>query len=278
MKVRFWGVRGSIPVPGPETLRVGGNTTCVSVETNDHIIVFDAGTGIRKLGQYLEQGRQSALKGCIFLSHYHWDHIQGLPFFAPAFRPKNRFHLFGEKKGSGDLYAVLSEQMQIPYFPVSMDAQEGLVTFNEIQPGDVVRVQTGLNVLTTELNHPNGAVGFRIETADGTVCIITDHEHPDDGLDPSVIEFARGADVLIHDAPYDPGEKRGPKKGWGHSSWEEAALVARSAQVRRLFLSHHDPDRTDADLDDVLVKARKVFGNTNIAMEQTHFNIKGADF
>lgn len=278
MKVRFWGVRGSIPVPGPTTLRVGGNTTCVSVETDDHIIVFDAGTGIRRLGQYLEQGRQSALKGCIFLSHYHWDHIQGLPFFAPAFRAENRFHLFGEKKGNGDLYDVLSEQMQIPYFPVPMDAQEGMVTFNEIRLGDVVRVHTGLNVSTTRLNHPNGAVGFRLDAVDGSVCVITDHEHPEDRLEESVVAFAKGADILIHDAPYDPDEKRGPRKGWGHSSWEEAALTARTAEVGRLFLSHHDPDHTDGDLDEILVKARQVFADTDLAMESIHVEIGAPDF
>ena len=269
MLLRFWGVRGSIPVPGASTARVGGNTTCVSIERDGYIAVFDAGTGIRRLGQFLEQEPGRTLGGCIFLSHYHWDHIQGLPFFQPAFRSDNRFHLFGEQKRGADLYTILREQMQTPYFPVTMVAQQGLVTFNAIEAGKHYTLRNGINIETMRLNHPGGAIGFRVTTEGGCICIVTDHEHSFEGIDASVVEFARGADILIHEAPYDHDDKQTSRRGWGHSSWQEAAEVAMRAEVGRLFLSHHDPDRTDDDLDFVLGKARRIFPRTEIATETT---------
>lgn len=270
MELRFWGVRGSIPVPGSETLEVGGNTTCVSIEHNGYFLVFDAGTGIRRFGQYLEKSTHSvSAGGCIFLSHYHWDHIQGLPFFAPAFRAENRFHLYGEQKRGVELEDILAEQMQPPYFPVSMDAQEGLVTFNGIEPGNSLGFGSDICVRTIRLNHPNGAIGFRIDSPEGSVCIITDHEHSHDPIDATIVEFARGVDILIHDSPYDPDEKQGPRKGWGHSSWEEAAMTAKAAEAGMLYLSHHDPDHSDAQVFDKLVRARLVFNSTDIATETT---------
>ncbi|NNJ76013.1 MAG: MBL fold metallo-hydrolase [Anderseniella sp.] len=269
MQLRFWGVRGSLPIPGPDTLVVGGNTTCVSVEHDNNIFVFDAGSGIHRLGEYLEEDERSGWTGAIFLSHYHWDHIQGLPFFAPAFRSENRFHLFGEEKKGLDLYELLAEQMQAPYFPVSMEAQQGLVTFNPLEAGDCIDVCEGVQVKTLRLNHPNGAIGYRLEAGDLSVCIITDHEHPNDELDWSVVEFARHATILIHEAQYDPEEKRGPKSGWGHSSWQEAAQVAEQAGAGMLFLSHHDPARTDTQMIPLLSRARRIFDKTEIATEAT---------
>lgn len=269
MELQFWGVRGSIPVPGSETLKIGGNTTCVSIQHNGYTLVFDAGSGIRNLGKHLEANSHASSGGCIFLSHYHWDHIQGLPFFTPAFRAENRFHLFGERKKGVDLHAILAEQMQTPYFPVPMDAQEGLVTFNEIRPGETLDIHAGMTIHSIRLNHPSGAVGFRIECADGSVCIITDHEHSDDGIDAPIVEFAKNADILIHEAPYEPEESRGPRKGWGHSSWEEAALTAKAANVKTLFLSHHDHERSDDEIFQRLDKARQVFEATEIATETT---------
>lgn len=269
MELQFWGVRGSIPVPGFDTLKIGGNTTCVSIEHNGYTLVFDAGSGIRKLGQHLEENTHASSGGCIFLSHYHWDHIQGLPFFTPAFRAENRFHLFGERKKGVELQNILAEQMQTPYFPVSMDAQEGLVTFNEIRPDETLELSAGMNVRSIRLNHPGGAVGFRIDCPSGSVCIITDHEHSNDGIDAPVVEFARNADILIHEAPYDPEEKRGPRNGWGHSSWEEAALTAKAADVGTLFLSHHDHEQSDDVIFQRLEQARHVFESTEIATEST---------
>ncbi len=275
MELRFWGVRGSIPVPGPHTTKVGGNTTCVSLQQDDRILVFDAGTGLRQLGRYLEDKDRSYWKGSVFLTHYHWDHIQGLPFFEPAFRSENRFHMYGEQKRGFSIQKILSEQMQPPYFPVSLDALEGVVTFIELRADVELEVFPGAVLRTVRLSHPNGALGYRLDSQQGSLCFITDHEHPAEGLSESVVNFVRGTTVLIHDAQYTPEEKRGPRAGWGHSSWEEAALTAREAGVKRFFLIHHDPDRIDEDVAVILQKARRVFSNTELPTERSVYDFEG---
>jgi phosphoribosyl 1,2-cyclic phosphodiesterase len=267
MELRFWGVRGSIPTPGPSTAKSGGNTTCVSLRLRDYIFVFDAGTGIRELGKYLEDKDRASWRGSLLLTHYHWDHIQGLPFFSPAFRSENRFHIYGEPKKGTSIQEILSEQMQPPYFPVSLDSLEGLVTFVEIRPDLKLEILPKIFLHTIRLNHPGDALGYRLDSPEGSVCIITDHEHSNEGLSESVVEFVHKATILIHDAQYTPDEKRGAKSGWGHSSWEEAALTARKAMIDKLYLLHHDPDRSDAALEVILNDARKVFPNTKIAAE-----------
>jgi ribonuclease BN (tRNA processing enzyme) len=157
--------------------------------------------------------------------------------------------------------------MQPPYFPVSLDSLEGLVTFVEIRPNLTLEIMPKIFLRTIRLNHPGGAIGYRLESPDASVCIIFDHEHSDEGLSDSVVKFVHKANILIHDAQYTPDEKRGAKSGWGHSSWEEAALTAREAVVDKLYLIHHNPDRTDADLRSILNDARQVFPNTEIATE-----------
>jgi phosphoribosyl 1,2-cyclic phosphodiesterase len=269
MELRFWGVRGSIATPGPRTLAVGGNTTCVSLRYDDYLFVFDAGTGITRLSDYLKDEQRARWNGSIFLTHYHWDHIQGLPFFAPAFRKENRFHMYGEAKKGVDLKDILTEQMQSPFFPVSMDTQEGLVTFNQLGANETFDCRPGIAVRTQRLNHPNGAIGYRLDAPEGSLCIVIDHEHPADQLDDDVVAFARDATVLVHEAQYHPEEKKGPKAGWGHSSWEEAALVAKEADVKRLYLSHHDPSRSDPEVYDILSRARRIFAGTEVATENT---------
>lgn len=268
MELRFWGVRGSIPTPGPSTAEVGGNTTCISLRLRDYIFVFDAGTGIRELGKYLEDKDRASWKGSLLLTHYHWDHIQGLPFFSPAFRSENRFHIYAEPKKGTSIHEILSEQMQPPYFPVPLDSLEGLVTFVEIRPNLDLELLPKIFLRTIRLNHPGGALGYRLDSPEGSVCFITDHEHSDKELIDSVVEFVHKANILIHDAQYTPDEKRRAKSGWGHSSWKEAALTAREAEIDRLFLMHHDPDRTDAALEEILDDARQVFPNTEIAREK----------
>ena len=267
MELKFGGVRGSLPVPGPDTLTMGGNTSCVSISYGDYIIIFDAGTGLRILGQYLEAKERSKWRGSIFLTHYHWDHIQGLPFFTPAFRNDNRFNIYGETKKSVKLEEILSEQMQPPYFPVAMENLEGLVIFHEIKPWSVTNILPEVGIGAIQLSHPNGAIGYRLDSQEGSVCFITDHEHPEEGISKSIVDFVQGANVLIHDAQFTPEEKQGPKAGWGHSSWEEAALTAKEAKVDKLYLFHHDPDRTDDDLKEILNNAKRIFPGTEIAVE-----------
>jgi phosphoribosyl 1,2-cyclic phosphodiesterase len=269
MELRFWGVRGSIPVPGHHTASVGGNTTCVSVQQDDYIFVFDAGTGIRRLGRYLDDEERSRWKGSVFLTHYHCDHIQGLPFFGPAFQRENRFYLYGEAKKGSSIQRILSEQMKAPYSPLSLDDLEGLVTFVEIRPGSDIEIFPGSSIRTIRLDHPGGALGYRLDSPHGSVCFITDHDHPIEGLTESVVDFFRETTVLIHDAQYTPKEKRGHKADRGHSSWEDAALTAREAEVERLYLIHHDPDRNDEKFDTILRDARNVFANTEIATESS---------
>jgi phosphoribosyl 1,2-cyclic phosphodiesterase len=271
MELRFWGVRGSIPMPGPRTAKVGGNTTCVSLRLRDYIFVFDAGTGIRELGKYLEDKDRAFWKGSLLLTHYHWDHIQGLPFFIPAFRSENRFQIYGETKRETSIHEILSEQMQPPYFPVSLDSLEGLVTFVEIRPNLNLEILPEIFLRTIRLNHPGGALGYRLDSPEGSVCIITDHEHSDEGLSDSMVEFVHKANILIHDAQYTPDEKRRAKSGWGHSSWEEATLTAREAMIDKLYLIHHDPDRTDEALKAILNDARQLFPSTEIAIESSGF-------
>lgn len=269
MELRFWGVRGSIPAPGPHTLAVGGNTTCVSLRMDDYLFVFDAGTGIRRLGEYLEDDARSRWRGSIFFSHYHWDHIQGLPFFLPARRVENRFRLYGESKDGIDLEEILRQQMIEPYFPITMDAAKALVTFEALKPDQAIEPYEGFTLRTARLNHPNDSLGYRLETPDGSLCVVTDHEHPAGGLDEAVVEFAQGASVLVHEGQYTPEEKLGPKAGWGHSSWWDAAMTAKEAGVEILYISHHDPDRSDAELFQILSEARRIFPQSEIATETT---------
>jgi len=277
MKLTFWGVRGSIPTPEPYAIGIGGNTSCVSVQVDDHVVIFDAGTGLRNLGLYLEDKNRSQWKGSILLSHYHWDHIQGLPFFEPAYREQNRFHIYGKTKHGNHIEDILAEQMESPFFPVDMDSLEGLVTFKPVEEGKSLSLTPNVKIFTIRLNHPNGAIGYRLEHPAGSLCYICDHEHPPEGLDPAVVDFVRNTTVLIHDSQYMPLEKKGSKSGWGHSSWEEAVLTAKKAEVKRLFLYHHDPTRTDSEILALLSDAKKIFSHVEIARESQQYEIlKGA--
>lgn len=273
MELRFWGVRGSIASPGASTQGIGGNTTCVSIRHEDYLFIFDAGTGLRLLGESLLAQKAAPWRGSIFLTHYHWDHIQGLPFFTPAFIKGNAFELYGESKFDMDVRQILNNQMLAPYFPVPLDLQQGLITFKGIEHGEKVEPTPGFTVSAGSLMHPNKAIGFRFEGKGVSVTVITDHEHPGDHLDPAVVEFSRGTDVLIHDSQYTPEEKLGPRKGWGHSSWEDAARTAKEAQVGLLYMSHHDPKRADDQVMEILQKARAIFPRTEVATETTSVDL-----
>lgn len=265
----FWGCRGSIPAPGLHTVVFGGNTSCVSVEYEKNLLIFDAGSGIRKLGTYL-MAREDlhTIRGSVFLTHTHWDHIHGLPFFVPAFAPENQFTIYGEGKRKLSLAEVLEDQMQAPYFPVDMGtAFQAHIKFQEVFPHQALRIYDAITVTPFRLHHPNTAVGYLVQIEDVQVAYVTDHEHNVGQFSPEVLRMVRGIDVLIHDAQYSRADLRHGKTGWGHSAWEDVVDLAREAQVQQLFLYHHDPEATDEQLNERQFLAQQIFPSTLVARE-----------
>ncbi|HVR88351.1 MAG TPA: MBL fold metallo-hydrolase [Candidatus Limnocylindria bacterium] len=251
MKIRFWGTRGSIPTPGQRTVRYGGNTACVEVrDASDHLLVLDAGTGLRELGSKLNG--TSPLTVDLLLSHLHWDHIQGIPFFRPAFDPKSTLRLYGPKQHR-PLRELLGLGMDDPFFPVDLDGLPVQLEVHEIESGSARQVGP-YRVRATALYHPAPTLAYRIEADGRSVVYATDTEDAFSGQENPVIAFSEGADVLIHDAQFLDTDF---KPGWGHSTISKALEVAQRAKVRRLVLYHHDPDRTDDDLDHIAVETQR---------------------
>ena len=269
MKVKFHGVRGSIPVCDKEFQRYGGNTTCLEIhrEAVNRIVIFDAGTGIRNCGKELvaRKIRQSHLN--ILFSHFHWDHIQGFPFFAPAYVPDQNIGIYvmGEKRKTINLKEIFAQQMQEDFFPVKLDSMGAEFSFMNFSDEETL---FGAHIIAQPQFHKylGGSYGFRIEDDSVTLTICTDLEHVD-GIDENVITLARNADLLIHDGQYTPEEYRTVKKGWGHSTWEQAVDVAVRANVKKLVITHHDPDHNDDLLESMENECRKVFPNSVFARE-----------
>jgi phosphoribosyl 1,2-cyclic phosphodiesterase len=275
MHITFWGVRGSIPTPGPNTVQVGGNTSCVEVRAGKAIVIFDGGTGLRMLGKKLL--KEMPIVAHMFFSHVHWDHIQGFPFFEPAFVPGNLFHLYGGNNVSRTLGETLSGQMDHPNFPVSLTVMAAKMTFRDLHEGEVVDVDDGEGgraaITNARGNHPQGVYAFRLEHAGRVFVYATDTEHYDGRMDDALLRLARGADVLVYDAQYTPEEYAGtagtggPKKGWGHSTYEEGAKIAKAAGARQLVLFHHDPVQNDDAVREKERRAKELFPNTIAAQE-----------
>ncbi|HKF03268.1 MAG TPA: MBL fold metallo-hydrolase [Candidatus Sulfotelmatobacter sp.] len=267
MQVKFWGVRGSTPTPQPENLRYGGNTSCVEVRIGDQIYVFDCGTGFRMLGQELiREFGDRPFAAHIFVSHFHWDHIQGMPFFRPLYEnPQSRFsfHSSGRTRG---IQQVMAEQMASPYFPVDLGMMRAKRDFCNIDNG-CLDMGDGIRITTQWLNHPQGCLGFRVETKDGILVYATDNEPGDAEFDKGVRKLAEGADLLIYDAQYLPEEYAARRRGWGHSHWREAVDIAMESGAKELILYHHDPDHTDAIVDKVVADARNYYPRVRAAAE-----------
>ncbi len=270
-KLSFWGVRGSTPTVDPATWRYGGNTPCVELIAPDGTqFILDCGTGLRMLGNRWGSGLNGTHADThIFVTHYHWDHIQGLPFFAPLYDEKNEFQFYSFRSkflGPDSLRQVLEKQMALPYFPVDFSAMNARRKFRELDGGESFTI--GENRIKTRwLNHPQGCLGFRIETPAGTLVYATDNEPGDAALDKNLRELAAGADIFINDAQFAPAQLAGNRKGWGHSSWREGVNVAREVNAKTLVLFHHDPDSNDRGIDEILQQAREEFDSVFAASE-----------
>jgi phosphoribosyl 1,2-cyclic phosphodiesterase len=265
LRLRFWGTRGSVPSPGPDTVRYGGNTPCVEVRTDaDGLVILDAGTGIRELGRSLiARANGSGIHGDIFLTHAHWDHIQGIPFFAPIFQSGNRFTIWGSKALGTSIERVLRDQMSPLVFPVAFETLAARIDFSAI--AEERRTGNGFVVTAFAVRHPGGALGYRFSSGNeqgASFVYISDNElgsaetydtGPD--WDERVVGFVRGAKTLVHDATYTAEEYK-QHRGWGHSTYEDALALALAAGVEQLVLFHHRPERTDEELDRCLAKCR----------------------
>lgn len=263
LRLRFWGTRGSIPAPGPHTVRYGGNTPCVEVRTgSDWLVILDAGTGIRELGRSLvSNGNGAGIAGDIFLTHAHWDHIQGIPFFAPIFQQGNHFTIWGSKTLKTSIDQVIRDQMSPVVFPVSFEELSAQIDFGEI--AEERHAGNGYEVTAFAVQHPGGALGYRFAETDASgqaargrsFVYISDNElATSDGYGTGtgwrdrLVEFVRGATILIHDATYTAAEYE-RHRGWGHSTYEDAVALALDAGVEELVLFHHRPERSDEEVD-----------------------------
>ncbi len=265
LTLRFWGTRGSIPSPGPSTVRYGGNTPCVELRTTEgRLVILDAGTGIRELGRsLLERANGAPVEGDIFLTHAHWDHIQGIPFFAPLFHKGNHFTIWGSKSLQTSIDRVVRDQMSPVVFPVSFEELEARVDFQEL--AEESRPGRGYEVTAMAVRHPGGALGYRfrdgnapgrelVYVSDNELSAAARYDGPHDWRE-RFVAFAHGAKVLVHDTMYRSDEYIN-FVGWGHSTYEDAVELALEAEVERLVLFHHRPERSDDEIDECAAMCR----------------------
>ena len=264
--IRFWGVRGSIACPGPETLRYGGNTSCLEVMCGDRRLIFDAGTGLRPLGNALF-GNGAAVDGDIFLSHTHFDHICGMPFFRPFFSKENSFRVWaGHLIPERTLKKVLDDMMTAPLFPVPPEIFSATMDYRDFSAGDTLEPLPELSIRTAPLNHPDRATGYRIEFGGRSLCYITDVSHTEGVRDETLVEFVAGADMVIYDATYTDAEFPACCD-YGHSTWQEGVRIVEAANAGRLVIFHHDPSHDDNFMDTVATDAEAMRPGTLVARE-----------
>ena len=284
-RIRFWGVRGSVPVPGPETVVYGGNTPCVEIRAEGQIVILDAGTGIRPLGLALvREFGDRPMDLTLLITHTHWDHIQGFPFFQPAYNSMNKLRILGYQGARKGLVAMLNSQMESPFFPIGLRQMPGNVRIEEFR--DLQFNLGSIRVQAAFMNHPGLTVGYRLFTHDGSVAYLPDNEplvrrriqtpHPDKtdtevvkaarAQDQKIVEFVRDAEVVIMDAQYDC-EEYAHHVGWGHGCVDDAVSLAVAARVQRLCLFHHDPAHSDEKVACLLARARERVATLGASME-----------
>ncbi len=264
--VRFWGVRGSIACSGPATARYGGNTSCLEVMCGDRRLIFDAGTGLRLLGDRLVAG-DGPIEGDLFFSHTHFDHICGLPFFRPFFSPRDRYRLWaGHLLPDFTLRDVVRGMMAPPLFPVPPDIFRADMDYRDFRAGETLRPGPGIEIRTAPLNHPDRATGYRVEFAGRSLCYITDIAHTEGQRDKDLVAFVAGADAMVYDCTYTDAEYP-LYRDYGHSTWQEGARIADAAGVGRLIVFHHDPSHDDAFMDGVAIEAEALRPGTIVARE-----------
>ena len=269
MRIKFYGVRGSLPACGPEFQRYGGNTTCLCItrEESSRIVIIDAGTGIRTLGKELiaNEFKQEIIH--VVFTHFHWDHIQGFPFFAPAYNTKQKIAItvMGRERKTKNLKEIFSRQMQSDYFPVELD-QMG-AQFEFLSLGDQETFYDARVTAARQFHkYYGGSYGIRMEDMGKTVVMCTDIEHMN-GIDETIVDLARDADLLIHDGQYTDEEYK-KYKGWGHSTWRQAVELSKKANVKKLVITHHDPDHDDDFLDAMERECQIEFANSCFAKER----------
>ena len=264
----FWGVHGTLPVPGEKTTRYGGNTSCVTLDfLRDQYFIFDAGSGIKRLSDWLLANKRAQIEAKIFISHPHWDHINALPFFVPLYMSGNEFEIFGASHGNTTTRELVSAQMNPPYFPITLKQFGARVYFRDLGEEEFT-IDENISIKTKLLSHPGQCLGYRVEYKGRSICYVTDNEmfleSDEDYYNPfyvkNLIQFVHGADALITDCTYTD-EEYTSKVGWGHSCISQVVDLAHRAEVKTLYMFHHDPDHTDDRIDAKLETATKMFKN-----------------
>jgi phosphoribosyl 1,2-cyclic phosphodiesterase len=268
VEIRFWGVRGTLPASGEHTLKYGGNTSCISLEfPRQQLFVFDGGSGIKALGDWLISQKRQNIHAKILISHPHWDHINAIPFFAPLYRQGNEFEILGSNQGDSTMRELISAQMDGVYFPITLAAFAARVYFHDLDEENIIL--NDIEVKTMLLSHPGKCLGYRVNYNGRSICYITDNEmflEDSEFYSPhyekKLQDFCRNADALITDSTYSDFEYES-KVGWGHSCISKVVNLAHNANVKSLYLFHHDPDQTDSDIDAKLEYATSLLSNFN---------------
>ena len=269
--VTIWGARGSVASCSPDTVRYGGNTSCVEVQCGDNIIILDAGTGLRRLGLDLAERKTKRVE--IMFGHCHYDHISGLPFFKIFWDEDAEVGLWsGHLEGKNKTKRMCQEYMRPPFFPISPDILAAKVKFNDFEPGDKLNPADGVNVDTMSLNHHNGCVGYRIKFGNRSMCYIVDNAHVEGQTDKKLIEFVRDTDLMIYDATYTD-EEFPTFADFGHSTWQQGFRMSKMAGAKRYCIFHHRPTRTDDALDKISNEAKKM-GGDDISVFVAHEGMK----